>query len=142
MKEEARSMSMDPEYVTWQINSCILELFLRRFLFEICTVLKILIRFSLIKHFFEQLRKIFQPFASVDTAQSGSYKGFPTVNKHFWLTSIQGLVSKQQPWDYNWIKVLVLVCCSSSSQHHHSIILKSHDKLGSIDKNVLKMENL
>ena len=50
---------MDPEYVTWQINSCILELFLRRFLFEICTVLKILIRFSLIKHFFEQLRKIF-----------------------------------------------------------------------------------
>ena len=32
------------------------------------------------------------PFTSVDTASSGFYTGFPTINKHFLLTSIQGLI--------------------------------------------------
>ena len=54
---------MDPEYVTEQINSHILE-----------------------------LQKIFQPFTSVDTALSGSCKRFPTMNKRFWLTSIQEFI--------------------------------------------------
>ena len=33
---------------------------------------------------------------SIDPASSGSYKNFPTINKCFWLTSIQGLIWKQR----------------------------------------------
>ena len=54
-KNEKRSQeyqSMDPEYVTGQINSCFLELLLRRFCCLIfCTISKIVICFSLIKRF-------------------------------------------------------------------------------------------
>ena len=48
-KRSQEQQSMDPKYVTEQINSCVLELHLRQF----CrlTVLTILICFSLIKRF-------------------------------------------------------------------------------------------
>ena len=42
---------MDPEYVTGQINSRILELLLIILLFDFCTVSKILICFRMIKRF-------------------------------------------------------------------------------------------
>ena len=45
-KRSQEYQSMDPEYVSGQVNSHILELILRQFCF--CTILKI---FSLIKHF-------------------------------------------------------------------------------------------
>ena len=41
---------MIPEYVTGEINSCILELLLKQSSFDFCTVSKILICFGLIKH--------------------------------------------------------------------------------------------
>ena len=47
-KRSQKYQIMYPEYVTGQINSHILELFL---LFNLCNVLKILICFSLIKRF-------------------------------------------------------------------------------------------
>ena len=51
MKKEARSIWVDPEYVTGQINSHIQELLFKMILFDFCTISKILICFSLIKRF-------------------------------------------------------------------------------------------
>ena len=50
-KRSQEYQSMDPEYVTGQINSCILELLLRRFCCLIFAQPQILICFSLIKRF-------------------------------------------------------------------------------------------
>ena len=98
MNEKGRQeyRSMDPEYVTGPINSRILKLLWRWF----C-------RLIFDKTFSQRPQKIFQPFTSVDTVLSGSYKSllnnlwepwkqvfkkrFRTVNKSFWLTSMQGL---------------------------------------------------
>ena len=68
-KRSQEYQSMDPEYVTGQINSRILELLLRRFCCLI-VVSKILICFSLIKLFPNDHKR----YCSVDTASSGSYK--------------------------------------------------------------------
>ena len=35
------------------------------------------------------MKKEARSITSVNTASSGSYKSFPTINKRFWLTSIQ-----------------------------------------------------
>ena len=62
---------MDPEYVTGQINSHILELLLRRFfcLHRLQNPNKL----QSDKAFSQRPQKIFQSFASVDTALSDSY---------------------------------------------------------------------
>ena len=48
--------SMDPKYVTWQINSGIMELLYGAY-YDFCNVSKILIYFSLIKHFPEDSKR-------------------------------------------------------------------------------------
>ena len=83
-KRSQQYQSMGSEYVTGQSNSCIVELLMRR----LCCLIFAL-QFD--KAFSQRLQKIFQPFTSVDTASSGAYKSFPTIDKRFWLTSIEGL---------------------------------------------------
>ena len=141
-KRNQEYQSMDPEYVTGQINSCILELLLSVLIsYSFCSPISVskkwnietmlTFRYScnwqklakakwmkkeamsirvwtlnmqlgkLIVVFWSYFWDNFVVFAfllstSIDPASSGSYKNFPTINKCFWLTSIQGLIWKQR----------------------------------------------
>ena len=88
-KRSQEYQNMDPEYVTEQINSRILELILKRF----CRLIfapsgKILICFSLIKRFPNDHKRYSRYLKCLKQL---FLKRFRTINKQFWLTSIQEL---------------------------------------------------